>query len=190
MAETLAIVSAVGGIIGTGMSAIGAYNSAQAQAASARYQAQVAQNNATIAEQNAVYTKQAGNSAAVDASLRARAALGARVAGQAASGIDVNSGSALDAQETEREVGVLNTERVVNNADLQAYGYRSQQSNFAAQAGLLNAQANQYSSSALPAAFGTLLNGASSVGNNFLKLSNSGAFGSTPTWNGYGVIPG
>jgi hypothetical protein len=47
------------GVIGTGISAIGAMQSSKAQAASANYSAQVAQNNATIAEQRAQLAAQA-----------------------------------------------------------------------------------------------------------------------------------
>lgn len=173
MAETIAIVSAVAGVVGTGISAIGAYNAAQSQAAAARYQAEVARNNATIAAQNATHATEAGATAATDAGLRGRAAVGAVIAQAAGSGIDVNSGSAADAAVGQREISHLNTERVLDNAALQAYGYRTQQTSFQAQAGLLDAQASQASASALPNALGTLLSGASSVGNNWQKLQNS-----------------
>jgi ABC-type Na+ efflux pump permease subunit len=173
-AGTLAIISAVAGGIGTAISAVGAYNNAQAQAAQARYQAQVAQNNATIARQNAEYATKAGQAAATDASLRARAAVGKVVADEAASGVDVNSGSPVDAAVTEREVGKLNTERVVNNAALQAYGYRTQETNFLAQEGMYKAAADNASASALPSAFGTLFNGISSLGSNWQRFQSSG----------------
>lgn len=146
-------------------------------AAQARYQAEVAKNNATIAAQNAAYATKAGEAKATDASLRTRAAVGNAVASAAAQGVDVNSGSAADAVVTEREVGKLNTERVVQNAALEAYGYRTQQSNFLAQAGLYNMEASQASAAALPSAFGTLFNGASSLGRNWQQFQASGVTG-------------
>lgn len=189
-ASTLAIVSLVGGAIGTGIQALGAYQSAQATAAADRYQAQVAKNNAQIAEQNAAYATQAGQAQAEDAGLRARSALGAVKAAEAAGGIDVNSGSATDAQTTEREVGLLNTNRIVNNAALQAYGYRTQETNFLAQQQLLQGEAQQAASSALPSAFGTLLSGASSLGTNWLKFGQTGVLGGSSSGGGGAVDSG
>jgi hypothetical protein len=174
---TLGVISLVGGAIGTGFQMIGAYNNAQAQAAQARYQAQVAQNNAVIASQNARYASAAGEAKAEDASLRARAAVGAARAAEAANGVDVNTGSASDVQTTEREVKNLEVQRVRNNAALEAYGYRTQQTGYQAQAGLYQGQAQQAQNSIVPAVAGTLFNGVSSLGDKWVKLDQSGAFG-------------
>ena len=68
--------------------------------------------------------------------MKSAAASGRLKAGQAANGVDVNSGSAVAVQSGQRKAGLLDTATVANNAELQAYGYRSQAAGFNAQAGL------------------------------------------------------
>lgn len=111
-----------------------------ANANSAHYQAQVADNNATIAKQNANYAASAAAAQTERAGLKARAQFGAVRSGIAASGIDVNSGSAADTQVSQREIGNLDTQTVANNAALKVYGYQTQATNFTAQSGLDESQ--------------------------------------------------
>jgi hypothetical protein len=62
---------------------------------------------------------------------------------QAANNIDVNTGSAVKVQQGARQAGQLNTETVLNNGELAAYGYRSQGTAFTEQAGLEQMEANE-----------------------------------------------
>jgi hypothetical protein len=121
----MAAAAPVLGLVGAATSAIDTIESGQATANAASYQAQVAQNNAIIAEQNAAYASEAGLASAAATSMKGAAASGKVKATQAASGIDVNTGSAVNVQASERETNVLNTETVLNNAELRAYGYRA-----------------------------------------------------------------
>jgi hypothetical protein len=57
------------------------------------------------------------------------------VTGEAASGLDVNSGTPTDVEATQKETDALGTQRVIDASQLQAYGYRTQGTNFGAQAG-------------------------------------------------------
>lgn len=184
-------------IVGTAVSAYSAYSSGQAQSANAAYQAQVAKNNQTTANQNAQYTIQAGEAEAAQASLKGRAQSASIKAAQAANGVDVNSGSAEDVQETQRETNTLNTSTVMNNAALRAYGYRTQATNFDAQSTLDTAEASQASTAGDLSAAGSLLSGASSIGTKF-GGSPSGFAGSNQigangvalqTSNGFAVGP-
>jgi hypothetical protein len=177
-AGTAAIIGAVTAVASTAVGVYGSMQSAAAQSKAANYQAQVAANNATIADQNARYAKQAGAEKAAEESLQGRARLGAAITGQAAGGLDVNSGSALDVQATDRAMNKLDTEQVLNNAALNAYGYRSQATGFSA-----NSQLDKMAaSSALTAgdinATGSLLSGASGVADKFAKYKQDGTFGS------------
>ncbi len=129
----LPAIAAVAGVVGAGVSAYGLVQQGQAakeagaaQAASANYSAAVAANNAAIAEQNAQHAEQAGLAQAQAVSLKGAATSGRIKAAQAASGIDVNTGSAVDVQESQAEKNTLDTETVMSNAELQAYGYRTQ----------------------------------------------------------------
>ncbi len=128
------------------------------------YAAQVAENNAKTAEQNAAYAREAGSEAAATASRKA-AAEGATIrAGLAANGVDVNTGSAADVATGNRETGRLDAETVMNNAELQAYGYTTTAVNE-------KAQAEQDRIGASFGAAGSLLSSASSIGFKFNKAA-------------------
>lgn len=178
MGAALPAVALATGIAGAGVSAIGAISSGQAQAANANYQAQVAKNNATIAGQNAEYATQAGAVKAESTSLQARDQEAKVRVGLAASGIDVNSGSAADVETTQRETGSLSTQTVVDNAALQAYGYRTTGTSFTAEAGLDTAVAAQAPGAALLTGGGGLLSNISSVGNSYAKLQQQAGLSS------------
>jgi hypothetical protein len=68
---------------------------------------------------------------------------GAIKAAQAAGGVDVNTGSNKDVQVSQRELRKLDTEQEMNKAQLAAYGYRTQATNYQAQAGLYSYEAPQ-----------------------------------------------
>src|SRR6185437_3933854 len=147
---TIAAASLALGALGAGASALGTFEQGQ-------YSAEVARNNATIANQNAAYAREAGQEQAAITSMKG-AEEGARVkAAIAANNVDVDTGSAVDVESGEREVNKLNTDTVLNNADLQAYGYRAQAVNF-------QAQAQQDEIGGDLGAAGSLLSNASSLG--------------------------
>ncbi len=164
MTDVAAPLSLGLGAIGAGTSAIGTITGGAATAANARYQATVAENNAIVAQQNANYAAAAGSQRAGVASLRNAARVGAVKAGQAASGIDVNTGSAVDVQKSERETGQLSALTEENNALLQAYGYRAAAVSDTAQAQLLRGEAAQAPIGAGLAASGGLIGNASALG--------------------------
>ena len=167
------VAAAVAGAIGTAVSAAGALQASSAQAESSRYQAQVARNNQVAAYQNAEYATQAAAQKATDTSLKGAERLAAVRAGIAANGIDVNTGSAADVQTSQRQTGVLETENEVQKGALQAYGYRSQASNFGAQAALDSASAKNEAAAGPISAAGTLLGGASSLGSQWVKMNGT-----------------
>ena len=124
------------GIIGGVISAVGTISAGMAQKNAMDYQAQVAQNNAIIAQQNANYAIEAGQVKATQQSLKEAEVGGEIKAAQAASGVDVNTGSNKDVQVSQRMLGKLNTEQQMANAQLTEYGYLSQKTNYQAQATL------------------------------------------------------
>jgi hypothetical protein len=186
---TLAIVGGAAGAGGGIFSALGGITSGEAGALSATaqgdtaaYQAQVARNNAIIAGYNATEAEQAGEQQAFATSMQG-AQQGAKIkTSQAANNIDVNTGSAKDVQESQREVEQLNTETVLNNANLQAYGYRNQAAAFTAEAGLQTLAANEAGPAAelaeqggALAAGAGLLGSASSIGFKYAGLGTGNA---------------
>lgn len=184
----IATASLATSAIGAGVGAIGAISSAQSQSANANYQAQVAKNNATIAANNAEYATQAGQEKAQETSLKAREQQGAITTAIAANGLDVDTGSASDVEKTQAETGSLATQNVVNAAALQAYGYRSNETSFQAQSGLETAEAGQAETAGDISAAGGLLGGASSVGLNYAKLQQAGAFSGGTARSSFGNI--
>lgn len=137
---------------------------AGAQANAADYQAQVAENNATVMRQNEAYASAAGSAAATTQSLKS-AAVGGRIkASQAANNIDVNSGSAVNVQKSQREAGELDTATTENNALLQAYGYKTQATNYEAEAGLEKSEADNAWIGGVTGSAGSLIGDASALG--------------------------
>lgn len=129
----------------------------------ADFQAQIARNNAQIARANAAAATQAGDIAAFNVGLRTRDIVGRTKAAQAASGIDVNTGSAVDVQASERMLGMLDALTVRSNAARAAYGYESEAMSESARARILKRRASMSRLSGLIDATGTILEGATSI---------------------------
>lgn len=167
---TAALVASIAGAATTAGSTIaGGY----AKQDASNYQAAVASNNAIASGQQAEYAANAGQVKGAKQSLKGAAEGGRLKTVQAANGVNVNTGSAVDAQVAQREGAKLDTETVINNADLTAYGYRRQQDNFEAQEGLDKATADNAVPAAALSATGGLLSSAGSLG---MKWNNSGGF--------------
>lgn len=164
------------GVIGGGVSAVGQIAGGQATANAANYQAAVSSNNAIIARQNADYAEKAGLVQSQTQGLKSRAVGGRIKAAQGASGVDVNSGSNVDVQEAQREAGHLDSETVLNNAELSAYGYRNQATSFEAQSELDKLTAKQAPIGAAFGAAGSLLSSASSLGFKWSTMGGGGGF--------------
>ncbi len=172
-------------VVGAFASAAGAISGGDAAAAHAgrqadmaNYQAQVARNNQIIAEQTADAEIVAGQRAAEMESLKTAAKVAKVKAAFGARGVDVSTGSALEVQASERELGKLDAETVLSNAQMRAYGYRSRAVSYGAQAGLYDAQGRAYRASGEDArtasrfrATSTLLSAASSL------AGSAGSFG-------------
>ena len=178
MGAALAPIGLIAGLAGAGISAAGAYGSAQAQSANAAYQAQVAANNATIAKQNAAMDIQAGEVQASNSEMKTRAAVGTTLAGEAASGVSVNSGSFPKVRAAASEIGMLDALTIRSNAAKQAYSQDVAATGDTAESGLLQTESKEASSAAPISALGNFLSSASSVGGTYARYSLSA--GATP----------
>lgn len=159
-----------------------------AQSNNANYQAQVAKNNAAIAEQNAAQATAAGQQQAQTESLKGAATAGQIKAGQAASGIDTHTGSAVDVQTSQREQSELDSETTLHNAQLKAYGYRVQATSDTAQAQLDQTEGTQALVGAGLNATSGLLGSASSISTKWgggAPPSGQNFFGSGGGMSGY-----
>ena len=171
------------GIVGALSSAAGSVYSGVAASESANYQAEVARTNAQIANQNAQYAIQAGQAKTAQAGQVAAEKEAAVTTALAANGVDVNSGSALNVRTGQRETGLLDEQTTLNNAELTAYGYKTQAAGYTAQAGLEQAQSEAAIPGAVIGATGSLLNNASSIG--FKWLSANGGASSSSSASSY-----
>jgi len=159
----LLIGSMVTGIAGTAMSAYG-------QMQSANYNAQVARNNQTIANQNASIALQQGQQQEENKRIQTGEMLGAIESGEAASGVSPNTGSALNVRASEAETGELDARTIRYNSNLQARNLAYQGAMFGSQAQLDQAQGEWGVAS-------SILGGASSVSDKWLKYQMSGVPG-------------
>lgn len=106
---------------------------AYSQYQTGKYNEAVADNNATLAERQAVDAEERGKIEADEHRERVQRIISEQRAGMSASGVEINSGSALDLIVGTREMGELDALRIENNAAREAYGYRSQGMNYKAQ---------------------------------------------------------
>lgn len=156
-------------------SAVGTVSAGEAKASAANYQAQIAKNNAVIANQNAEYSLEAGAAQSAAESQKGAAGLSAIKARQAASGLDINSGSAVNVRAGQAETNTLNTLTTEHNALLQAYGYRNQVDSFTEQSALDKSSAQNAKIGGYLSATAGLLDSASSLGFKFSGMQNPGS---------------
>lgn len=164
-------------LVGSLGQAYGAYEQGQAGKVSEKYNAAVSQQNANVAKQNEAIAGQAGEEQAAMVQQRTRATVGAIRANQAASGIDVNSGSDVDVRSSASELGELDALTVRSNATREAYGYGVQAENFEAQGTLDQFEGENDLKAGEIGAGSTFLSGLGSAANNYARYQMSGGFG-------------
>jgi hypothetical protein len=160
-----------------GLGFIGAMQQGNAASAAARYQSQVARNNETIARQNAEYAAAAGGAQAQASDYKARAELGDTYAKQAASGIDAGIGSPQAVRDSQASINRLDTETLYANAMQTVRGYNQRAEDYRAQAGLSDRTASNAKTAGLFSGFSSLLGGATSFGDKWMRYQASGVSG-------------
>lgn len=123
MASGIGAVGIGTSLAGGLLSAFGANQAGQRQQDMFNYQAQVARINSQIDKQNAEYARNKGEIEATQYGMKARQQAGAIRAAQGASNIDVNSGSAVDVQNSQRKVSQMDLTQIRSNAAKVAYDY-------------------------------------------------------------------
>jgi len=170
-------------------SAIGAENTASATQASYNYQAGVAQINSTIDLQNADYARSQGETQAMQYGMQASQRQAAIRNTQAASGLDVNSGSAADVQASQRTLTAIDTAQIRSNAAKTAYDYdvKSTQDLNQAQLDIMGGD-NAITAGNYQAA-SSILGTVGSVSSKWMQGNQSGMFGSSSS-SGVGFVSG
>lgn len=131
---TLAAVGAAASAGGAITSAIGSKYSGEAKARMYEYQAGVAKINEQIEKQNADYARKSGEVVASEIGVKAKQTAGLIKTGQGASGIDVNTGTNVNVQESQQKTAQFDQAITRSNAARQAYGFET---------GAITQQANQ-----------------------------------------------
>lgn len=169
--------STAAGLGGSVISAYGQTQAAKAQSEAATYNAEVAGQNRQNALQNVNIIGQSGEAQTGIQSQQTRAKVGGILANQAASGIDVNSGSAVDVRSSADSLGELDALTVQSDAVRQAFGMQVQAENFQAQGNLDQYEAQADITAGTEEAAGTLLGGAGNAAANWARYQQySGGF--------------
>lgn len=161
-----AIIGSVGDVLG-----------GQSQASAAKYNAAVAQMNKKAALTNAAMVGEAGSEQAAIQSQKTRGEVGAIKTNQAAGGVSVDSGSAVDTRVSAEELGKLDALTIRSNAAKEAYGYQTQAANFEAESELDKAEASHDLEAGWIKGAGTLIGGGADAGSSWEKLQMAGAIG-------------
>lgn len=140
-ASALPSATAVLGGLSLASSALGSIAQGRQSSASAKYNSEVQSNNAEIASRNATLAGQEGAANAAIEQQKTRANVGAIKSAQAANGVDVNTGSAVDVRSSASELGELNAITIRNNAVKTAYGFQTSATSDEAQSQLDKEQA-------------------------------------------------
>lgn len=149
------------------LSAFGSGGSAAASAESGSYQAQVARNNQSIANSNADLAVIKGGQQVDISQQRTAQTIGAQRAGAGASGVDVNSGSPLRAQEDTARIGAMDAQTIQNNAARSAWGFKTQATNFGNEAAIDSAKGDQ-------GAIASLIGGGANFADKWSKYKQQG----------------
>lgn len=172
----IGIASSIGGSL---LSAHGALQKGEAQARMYTYQAGIANLNQKIALNNRDYAIYSGGEEAKRFGMKSAQVAGSIKAKQAASGVDVNSGSSVDVQKGQKTVSDLDMATIRNNAARTAYGFQEEASVDEQQAKLYTSAASDSLKGGNIAAAGSLISGASSVSDKWLAGNKAGLWGSS-----------
>jgi hypothetical protein len=170
----LSIGSSAGGSV---LSAFGALGEGKSQSAMYGYQAQVARLNAQIDRQNAEWELAKGDTEALQYGMKAGQQFAAIRTGQAASNLDVNSGSAKEVQDSQRKIIQMDNATIRENATKAAYNWTAKAAMDENQATLYDYAGAQAKKAGALKALGSIIGGVSSVSSKWTTGVQSGLIG-------------
>jgi hypothetical protein len=168
----IAVGAAAGGAL---LQGYGTYMGMEAQSSNAAFQAQVASNNAAIARTNEKLEFESGEEKTANAEMKARSIVGTQKADQAASGVDVNSGSALSSRAGTAQFLTLDALTIRSDSARKAYGFAVEAQQDTEQSQLDTMESQEAASAAPIAAVGSALSGLGSAGSSAGALKLAGA---------------
>lgn len=180
-AATAVVITAT--VASAAISAYGAEQQGKAEAGAARYNSEVAANNAKIATQNSAYAGAEGEANTAAAELKSRANVGAIMASEASSGVDVNSGSAVDVRSSAAETGELNAINIRADAARKAYGYQVEGAADTGQSALDTTQASNDESAGNINAASSIIGGLGKAGGDYEQYGAGSGLNSSSDGN-------
>lgn len=171
--SALSLASSAGGGV---LSAFGANAEGKSQKAMYGYQAQVARLNAAIDRQNAEWELAKGDREAVQYGMKAGQQFAAIRTQQAASGLDVNSGSAAAVQDSQRKIIQMDNEAIRENATKAAYNWNVKATMDENQANIYDYAGAQAEKAGKLKALSSIIGSVSSVSSKWSAGSQSGLF--------------
>lgn len=157
--------------IGTAISAIGTLYQAGSQYSAANAAASVAEQNARIAEQKGMATMQKAGWEERRIHAQSKKVQGAQRSALAASGVDVNTGSALDVQADTAYQAAEDVAMTHYNAELQKWGFDVEAANYKAQASQAKAAGTSALIGGVIGAGSSILTGGSQFGSKWSSWS-------------------
>lgn len=173
MGVPMAALAVAGGVV----SAAGQLSAGQAASERANYQAQVYRNNAAIAQQNQNWAMAAGSAKETAQNMRTRNTFGSIVAKQAASGVEVGTGSNKQVTDAASALGALDAMTIRSNTAREAYGYDVKKQSDLASAELKVREGDDAVTASYFNAASSLISGASSAGGKYASWQNAGGGG-------------
>lgn len=162
--------SLASGAIGGGSAIMGGIAKSQSES----YQSQVAYNNAIIAERQATAAKEAGDAQAFGNDLKTANTMGQQKVTQAANGLDVNTGSAVDVRTSTEQLGRLDTLTILHNASKAAMGADFQAANFRSEGAARQASSDNAITAGFLSAAGSVAGAASSFSDRWMGYTSRG----------------
>lgn len=166
-------LTALGGAGSAGASILGGYQ----KSSMLRYQAGIARMNQNVMTQNAEYERNVGELKAQTSGMKSRFEGGEILAGQAASGVNVNSGSNKAVQDSQKDLAVHDQDVIRANAAKKAFGYDIEATQEGAKATMLDRGSDNAKREGFIKAGGTLLGTATSVADKWLWGKQKGIWG-------------
>lgn len=170
----LSVAGVATSVIGTGVQMAAQAQAAEASRRAAMANKAIAEQNAQIAKQNASIAGQSGAQQAAIQSQKTRALAGSMKANMGAAGIDINTGSAYDVLQSNRELGHLDALTVRSNAAREAYGYKTQEINYLNEGAVRGSEAENAEASGVVNAAGTFLGGLGDATDKYYRYKLSG----------------
>jgi len=172
-----------------GLGIIGSLFGGAAKAESYKYQSSMAWYNAAIAKQNEKYSLDVGEQQAMRQGIAGAAQAGQIKAAQGASGIDVNSGSAKQVQESQHLVSQMDLQAIREKAAKTAYDFSVQATNYENQAKGLSKAASNARTEGILGAVSSFVGTAGSVASKWLQGNQLGLWGGGNVASGGGGTP-